>query len=492
MAAPTVITPGAGDALDLADIQGLVVTAYSKLDHAAFLFVRLPDDVTAARGWLAGIVDGVGTASELAGAEAGEPRLQLALTASGLVALGVPEALEGLADEAKQGMHARSRILGDGEDPVFELIPKGSRVDALVLLYAKGAEARDTLAGHHAERVTAAGGTVVATELSARWTDHEHFGFADGMSQPTLPGAPVRAGKAPPSATSTIPAGEILLGHVNAYGKLPKGPHSAQVDLGKNGTYLVFRKLEQDVVGFWTYFAGQARALTAAGHGPGPEATAAELDRWADWLAAKVVGRWRNGTCLVDAPDAEPAVKPDPVAANRFTFLPKDADGDCCPVGSHIRRANPRDARGNDVEKSWLVVNRHRLIRRGRSYGTALPRDQAIRGDGERRGRGLLFMSLQASIARGFEFVQQTWLANQGFGGLSREIDPVAGGDTTGEFSIPTKQLLSLRLRGMPQFVRTLGGGYFFLPSVTALRHLADPVPAAAHVQQRPYEQRRA
>jgi Dyp-type peroxidase family len=485
-----VIAPAPGDALDLPDIQGLVLTAYSKLDQAAFLFVRLPDDVPAARGWLGELVGGVSPASELAAAERGEPRLQLALTATGLVALGAPEALDGLADEAKQGMHARARILGDGEDPAFELIPKGTRVDALVMLYAKGAEARDALAGEHAKRVTAAGGTVIATERSGRWTDHEHFGFADGMSQPTLPGAPVRAGKAPPSAMSTIPAGEILLGHVNAYGRLPKGPHSAAVDLGKNGTYLVFRKLEQDVVGFWTYFAGQARALTAAGHGPGPNATAAELDRWADWLAAKVVGRWRNGACLVDAPDAEPTVKPDPVEANRFTFRPHDTDGDACPVGSHIRRANPRDARGDDVEKSWLVVNRHRIIRRGRSYGSALPRDQAIRGDGERTGRGLLFMCLQASIARGFEFVQQTWLANQGFGGLSREIDPVAGGDTTGEFSIPTKKLLSIRLKGMPQFVRTLGGGYFFLPSLSALRHLAEPVTAAAYVQERRTRQR--
>jgi Dyp-type peroxidase family len=470
-----VIAP-AGGRLELDDIQGLVLSSYKELDHAAFLFVRLPDDVARARRWLAGVVGEVARASQIdfAGPRAGgPPRVQLAVTASGLVALGAPpEALLGLADEAKQGMHARSRILGDGEAPAFELCPAGTRVDALVLLYADGDPAREALITDHTARLAAAGAAVIAAERSARWSDHEHFGFADGMSQPTLPGVPARPGRAR-AAAHTIPAGEILLGYPNAYGQLPKGPRGA-IDLGRNGTYLVFRKLAQDVVAFWTYFAAQARALTASGHGPGPNATAAELDRWADWLAAKVVGRWRNGAPLVDAPHAEPATRPDPVAANQFEFLATDRHGTACPVGSHIRRANPRDARGGDAEASRLVVGRHRILRRGRSYGPALPRDQAIRGDDDGAPRGLHFICLQASIARGFEFVQQTWLSNQGFAGLSGEVDPIAGGETPGTFSIPADPL-PLRLRAMPRFVRTLGGGYFFLPSLTALHHLADP-----------------
>ncbi len=135
-----------------------------------------------------------------------------------------------------------------------------------------------------------------------------------------------------------------------------------------------------------------------------------------------------------------------------------------------MRRANPRDARGGSASVSDKVVARHRILRRGRSFGPPIA-DRTV-DDGVTRG--LYFICLQASIARGFEFVQQTWLGNPGFHGLSYEVDPIMGnGDGTGAVTIPAEPFRH-RLTNVPDVVRVLGGGYFFLPSLRALSMLAS------------------
>jgi Dyp-type peroxidase family len=255
------------------------------------------------------------------------------------------------------------------------------------------------------------------------------------------------------------------------------------VDLGRNGTYLVFRKLQQHVEQFWHYFDQQARQLMRAGVGPKVDCSAEELDAWVDWLAAKSIGRWRSGAPLVKSPDHEDPSKAGASVVNKFSFRgDNDLHGDACPNGSHIRRANPRDAREPDTstaEDSRTVVRRHRVLRRGRSWGPPMDRLVARTGVPDGNRRGLLFICLQASIARGFEFVQQTWLSNLGFGGLAREGDPLAKGEVDPKgsahdgFTIPAYPI-RIRLHGMPRFVSTLGGEYFFVPSISALNYFAQ------------------
>jgi Dyp-type peroxidase family len=228
----------------------------------------------------------------------------------------------------------------------------------------------------------------------------------------------------------------------------------------------VFRKLAQDVAGLWHWIAGHARRL--AGDDPAATEYLTEL------LAAKLVGRWRSGAPLTLAPDRDDPELTRPDRRNSFGFLEHDPDGMRCPISAHIRRANPRDARGGTAEDSRTVVDRHRIIRRGRSYGAPLPRSAALAGHDDGVARGLYFVCLQSSIARGFEFIQQTWLANPSFLGLHREPDPLLGGSAgTCHFTIPADPV-RLRLTHIPTVVTNLGGGYFFLPSLSALARIAS------------------
>jgi Dyp-type peroxidase family len=261
-----------------------------------------------------------------------------------------------------------------------------------------------------------------------------------------------------------VPAGEFILGYPNARGQLtgrplmpasedprrlllPDPTGSGAVDFGRNGTYLVFRQLEQDVEGFWRFVDA---ATKRADGSQDPSYRAA--------LAAKMVGRWPSGAPLVKAPDHDaPALADD----NDFAYR-DDARGLACPIGAHIRRANPRDSLGPEPAASLDATDRHRLLRRARSYGPA-------------GGTGLYFICLAGDLARQFEFVQHTWLNSATFNGLYDDADPLTGSrhPVGATFTVPARPVRR-RYRGLPQFVRTRGGAYFFLPGVSAVRYLAQ------------------
>lgn len=458
MADPVVISADQHD-----DVQGLVFAGWGKrFPFAAYLFVQLAPP--GARAWLREALPGVGR-----GIIRDDRTVQVALTPTGLAALGVPDSVIALfPQELKLGMHLRSRTLGDEGDnaPTHWTLLRptsGVQTDALVMLFARTAPERAALVGEHRGLLTRHGHVVIAHEESWQWQPAEPFGFADGLSQPWVKGAPPREGQ-PRAPDDEIATGEVLLGYTNEYGYDPKSPHWGIDDLGRNGSYLVFRKLEQHVTTFWSYFAGQARRL--AGQPPVP----ADHRLATEWLAARAMGRWRNGTSLMkfpDAPGADTAIE----RINQFHYLEQDPDGKRCPITSHVRRANPRDARGGPREDAIRVSNRHRLLRRGRAYGEPLPWDRAAAGETGRGDRGLLFVSLQASIARGFEFVQQTWLVNPGFHALDNEPDPVTGPGGCA-LSIPADPF-RVQLPPPPRFVTTRGGEYFFLPSISALHRVA-------------------
>jgi deferrochelatase/peroxidase EfeB len=182
-----------------------------------------------------------------------------------------------------------------------------------------------------------------------------------------------------------------------------------------------------------------------------------------------MIGRWKSGASLVSAPDADPGT----TAGNDFGYHDDDPDGLRCPVGAHVRRANPRDGRDDDPARTLRSTKNHRILRRGRPYGPPLPEGADPGPDDPERG--LVFMCLNTDIERQFEFVQHTWLNNPVFAGLEGEVDPVVGPQPVGggRFTVPQDPVRH-RAEGLPRFVTTRGGAYLFLPSVRALTYLAS------------------
>jgi len=463
------------------DIQGLVVSGYGKSMPAARYLLLGVRDPGAARRWLGDIAGRV-TTSE--GAQT-RRSINIAFTGAGLAALGLrPDELRTFSTPFQEGMASehRQRLLGD----VGTSHPRtwawggpagqpGEAVSAQVhvglLLFAQH---EDAMAEVEAEEIAALT-TDGALELIMRLAPEplpgpervgkfgtEHFGFADGMSQPVIRGSGQEDRLAGDEARrSVIETGEFVLGYPNGYGQLTPWPRLAVPgDAGRrfgcNGTYLVARQLAQDVAGFWAFLRDASRDSGGAADDEGMER-----------LAAKLVGRWRSGAPLVRAHHRD---DPDLGADNSFGYAATDPFGHRCPIGAHIRRSNPRDALEADAGKALVLANLHRILRRGRDYGPAL----ADRFEDDGRERGLLFLCVNASIDRQFEFVQHSWCNNPKFGGLYDEQDPLLGNEPTDGRSFTLQDApVRRKVRGMPSFVTVRGGAYFFLPGIQALHTLA-------------------
>jgi Dyp-type peroxidase family len=459
--------------LELDDIQGLLVRGYGSLPAAEFALLRI-DDAPAARRGLQGWADAV-TSAERAPAETA---LNVALTAAGVATLSPDGPLpRGFSEPFVSGMVTgyRSRLLGDvGEDDPAGWTwggPGADPVHLIVLLYARDAGVLQSTVDDVAQHATGHGMAIVGRLPTLELSEREQFGFRDGLSQPTMDGLPRAA-----EGGDVVRAGEFVLGYLNEYGLLTERPllpperdpdrilppdpaGSGAADLGRNGSYLVVRQLRQDVRAFWDFVDG-----VATGPDGTPDPAAREL------LAAKLVGRWRSGAPLTLSPERDD----DRLAtANDFGYHELDARGLRCPIGAHVRRANPRDSLqpGPGTESSREVNRRHRLLRRGRNYAT----------DGDAGERGLHFMCLNANLARQYEFVQHSWMNDPSFNGLTGSVDPLVGprggaGTTFTEQAVPVRR----RHLGLPRFVQVRGGAYFFLPGIRALRFLAsstEPLP---------------
>ncbi|WP_054311847.1 cytochrome P450 [Mesorhizobium sp. 1M-11] len=309
----------------------------------------------------------------------------------------------------------------------------------------------------------------------------EHFGFIDGISQPVIKGTRRRRNHNS-SPIHQIAAGEFLFGYRDEYGYYPPSPttpsefdsegrllaidadgkpvnsRSIVHDFGRNGSFVVIRQLAQDVEGFNTYCRMEADNLRSSG-------LAAYRAVDADWVGARIVGRWKDGSSLIRNPD-----KPGRELDNQFTYGAEDPQGLHCPLGAHIRRSNPRDSLGTDIDTQLRISKRHRILRVGRSYSL----DNGADGKPE---KGLLFICFNASFERQYEFIQQTWMSAQNFQGLRGEKDPLIGNQeidlngSAGRFTIPRWEG-GVELTNLPSFVTTRGGGYFFMPSRAALQYL--------------------
>jgi Dyp-type peroxidase family len=477
-----------GRSVELEDVQGLVRFGYRHLTEACFFLLRVKDPA-AARAWLAQV-----PITNAIKAALPETALHVAFTSEGLRALEVAcDLREGFSTEFVAGMAsdtARARRLGDvgANDPKYWRWGTGERLPHVaVLLYAKSG--RLAAWEREIEAQYAAGFVQIERLSTSDEQGKEPFGFDDGISQPQVDWErkrPVRdQDQLEYSNVSCL--GEFLLGYPNEYGLytprpllvpqrdpdalLPRAEDAPeQADLGRNGCYLVMRQLRQDVRRFWSELDRQA------------EGDADLRDR----LAAAMVGRKKNG---------EPLAAPGEV--NNFTYQ-ADPQGLRCPLGAHIRRANPRNAdlppgpRGI-LSRLWRILGFnaaaleqdlvastrfHRLLRRGRKYGVA-PALSATEASPS-ADTGLHFICLVANITRQFEFVQSAWLMGSKFAGLTGESDPLLGhrlrdlgGFPTDGFSIPQADGPDRRLSGLPQFVTVLGGAYFFMPGIRALRYLA-------------------
>ncbi len=531
-------------ALDLHDIQGNIVKAYNRLNYSRARYVlfeitngehgrdfirKLVPKVTMAAPW---------SRDDAVRADNVKPEvtLNVAITFAGLERLGLPQAsLLTFPQEFVSGMHARREILGDdlGSDPKKwdpawknpqrvhilatlngpaedKLIPEDK--DPLKLAFedllstaGKAGSGVQCLSGHLGPR----GSKLDYQPAAALYVDgkrvpKEHFGYTDGISNPyfkgsdTHPAAVVGGGKVthePPDTMAgwaPLETGEFLLGYKDEAFEYPEAPMPPL--LARNGTYLVFRKLHENVGSFNRYI----------------DETGPRFEGGKEALAAKFVGRWRNGAPLASYPTegeanevmleykrAEENVKAakgkSPAAIAEFSKAKatlvafdydRDLTGSGCPVGAHTRRMNPRGGlefgRTDAFATRGALTNRRRILRRGLPYGKV---EDPTRDDGD---HGIVIMILGASIRRQFEFVQQQWMNYGNDFKLGNDKDPILGNHGDGSKEKPFGRMVieaepdsskpPFLCSGLPRFVETRGGEYFFLPSLTALRMIGDGI----------------
>lgn len=498
-------TPTPLSAATLDDIQGFIASGYGHLRYSAYLFVHVRN-ARCGRQWLARVAPLMTTAQAWPIDNNGKPlkptaAVNLALTADGLVACGLPHAaLCTFAAEFIEGMasNQRAHILGDsGESAAayWELGgPNTEPLHAVVIIHAWDQAALDAACEMQRALLATpdAGIHEVVNGLQRGCrpaSDCEPFGFHDGIAQPAISGLHDHQG-------TGVPAGEFVLGHENHYGLIAPTPivsgdldpqallprlanpyHAGKDvrDLGRNGAYIVYRKLRQDVAGFWQFMMREATRIDGA-------ADPAHMI----WLAAKCVGRWPSGAPLTLAPAAD---NPRLARSNDFRYG-DDAQGFGCPLGAHVRRTHPRDGlKPYPAEQSLSMTEAHRILRRGRVFGAPLfdplilqreltPAGQQallnLADDGQ--PRGIHFICVNASIKSQFEFIQQNWCNNPRFGGLNDNKDPLvagtADGDAASRMTVP-RQPAGIRTSALPRFVSVSAGAYFFMPSISALRFLA-------------------
>ncbi|WP_433566097.1 Dyp-type peroxidase [Nocardia sp. CA-151230] len=434
--------------LELDDIQHILLTRTPAVT-GRYEFLSF-DDPAGGRAWLTPLLDRVQSAADVrATMDSSQRWVTLAFTWNGLRALGVPDrALATFPDEFREGMAARADILGDtGANHPGNWVGglAGADLHAIAILFARTEDERQRCTAEHEKLVAGCAGVRRLSFLDLNATPpfnyaHDHFGFRDRLSQPVIEGS----GEEPtPGSGAPLQPGEFILGYPDEEGP-PYGLPQPEV-LSRNGSYMAYRRLQEHVGAFRDFL--RENADTPDGQ---------------ELLAAKLMGRWRSGAPLVLSPDHDdPELGADPLRNNDFDYKEMDPHGYAVPLGSHARRLNPRDTAVN--------MNRRRMIRRGATYGPALPEDAPDDG----ADRGIAAFIICASLVRQFEFAQNVWINDKAFHELGNEHDPICGAqDGTLEFTIPKRPIRKV-FKGLPAFTTLKGGAYFFLPGISALRYLA-------------------
>lgn len=480
--------------LDLDDIQGMILRRYPMPVSRNFLLkVRNP---AAARGALGRMVSGdegdslqVSSAAEPPAPEASPPtmtyRLYAGITWAGIEALDLPALLPDLSFRSfrafMEGAPRRAASLGDtGASAPDHWIDSftGDGAHVLITLYAPSRELRE----HHTCRLESLlaednafaecwrgdGEALVEEDEHGvpGYVRKAHFGYADAITEPTVKGGP---GPYPPERQEPCDPWLFVLLDDSPNYYVPDPP-----ELGRNGSFGVFRIEEQDVVGFENFLQCRKDQID-------PEL-----------LAAKLMGRWRNGVPLALSPDADsPEGGFDPARLNDFEYVNADGSGDPwgerTPIGAHIRRVNPR---GQPIKGQSIPGgsnNDHRLLRRALPYGPTYHPNEPYDGV----ERGLIGYFINTSIENQFEFVLREWINSADAVGRVR-LDPgsrdvVIGANDPEDsiFEIPQPGgAPPIRVTGFGSFTHTRATAYCFLPSISALRFIAGLDRGAAGASQ--------
>ena len=511
--------------LPMADIQGIAVPGFLKPHHTLIGFTVGADSEAALafKKFLGGFAEQLSSAGETLLDRRSHRARELrgkALVGLGLSFQGLRKLTPGTAalpsDAFRQGLAARSAFLGDPQDPKDEGNPAnwkvgapGHDLDALIVIAGDTRPMVDERSAAIAELIKKAGFQTLYSENGDVREDlpgHEHFGFDDGVSQPGIRG---RASEDPDDfvtprhiADSEQPTqslfgypgqdlvwpGEFLLGHPSTCPDplIPGLPSPAVPAWSLNGSYLVFRRLRQDVGLFWRTMRQEAERLAAL---PGFGGMTDET------LASRIVGRWQSGAPVNRVPQVDdPKLGKEPLANNHFRFdsdasalalksgyvdkfQPSKADpaGLTCPWAAHIRKVNTRDS-GSDTGGRDSTYSR-RLLRVGVPFGKPLKdRYAELKDDPEKGERGLLFMSIQSSIEDQFEFLMARWMGDPSRPKMPGGHDLLVGqNDAAGEDRVRRCIIFGLGFEQASvatnaQWIIPTGGGYFFVPAIAALK----------------------
>ena len=520
--------------LDTHDIQGNSLGGFNK-DHEMLIFFKMTQ-VVAAKQWLRSIEPSIATAAEVIAfnqlfkttrrrqGEEGTVRstfINIGFTFEGLKKL-TPDANEFTDSAFKDSLHNRSASLGDPTNPNTVghpsqwVIGGAHNVPDGVLIVASDDPSHLAKTVKKLEKSFGNGLKVMFKQrgetLPGALAGHEHFGFKDGISQPGIRGRlpevphafltqredPTDPNKGKPGQ-DLLHAGEFIFGYPTQIGQPDPNREGLNLNLGEtsiagpawatNGSYLVFRRLRQDVKGFHAFVKSTAAALS--------KSNPAFMTLTAEKFGAKLVGRWASGAPIVNNPDRD---NPANATDLNFEFEGEDGQGLRCPFAGHIRKTYPRDTeRGSFVNES--ATQTHRLLRRGIPFGKPMSSGcpvslnrlrgvftdwiaSAMEGNGKMGGdtmgdRGLLFLAYQTSIERQFEFVTNAWVNNPDFSDSGNGHDPILGQSqdpTTRDRSIVIQAenpANNATVKLPKDWIIPTGGGYFFTPSIQGLKHLA-------------------
>ena len=422
------------------------------------------------------------------------PGLNLAFTFAGLSELGADNFDTTGIQAFAHGMHQSQQALNDVPSSQWHILrPSGALHGVFIVTGATHEEVLDVVSLRLAP-ASDNGWKLLHTEVGqvrpAPTNGHEHFGYADGVSQPgvrgliaantaltpTLSGAEDSQGQ---QGQDLLWPGEFVFGYPGqnpaAASFTEKGPDAIPpAPFMNNGAFLVFRRLAQLVPEFNHSVKAASASVNTTGNPSRP-----------DLLGAQLVGRWKSGAPLIKAPTADNLeFAEDTAVTNAFEFG-GDRTGLTCPFAAHVRKAYPRDdvlgktaPTPAESDAAEAFTQTHRMLRRGIAFGPELTEHEALSGhSSDDKKRGLLFKCYVTSIEDQFEFVQKTWCNNGNFVQPESGIDPIIGQspNASNPFlgAVPTSNNAadkpSVNLRS---FVHLEGGEYFFAPSLSAIKSL--------------------
>jgi Dyp-type peroxidase family len=437
--------------LDLHEIQATVLRLRPAPYFGTHVLLRV-EDPGSGRALLRRLLPHVDSAADWWSAR--NAWLALGISYAGLEALGLPaDSLQSFPEAFRVGMAARARELHDeGANHPRNWDREFGAGQAHIALSAFSDSEEKwhhvlTKAREQYEQLSGVK-VLISQNFGAQPGDLNPLGYKDGIDQPPVEGSGIEP---LPGQGRPIRAGEFILGYAGEAG-IPLPMPSPDV-LGRNSTYVGLRKYQSRVGAFNRFLHENGRT---------------EEER--ELLAAKLVGRWRSGAPLTLAPEVDdPALGKDPQRNNDFNYA-QDTRGLKAPFGCHIRRMNPRDTKLTRLTDN----NLHRLIRRGTTYGPPYDPNALTSADDE-VPRGAIFLFVSAKAMATMEFLQQEWINDGNFMGIGDEHDPIIGLQEEGAvFTIP-REPVRRRVHGIETFNVLRGGEYFFLPSISALKWLADP-----------------